>query len=115
MFFEENVGHSFLIKSLIDYQAHTGDTTLPNWPSTPSTLGTAPDTLELRLQETQQTLFVTCSRLNKEVKSLLQVKFSGMLNVHFMRRTKYLPPLMRAREALEKNRTKVHSAPRATS
>ena len=37
-----------------------------------------------------------------------------MLNVHFMRRTKYLPPLMRACEALEKIRTKVHSAPRAT-
>ena len=38
-----------------------------------------------------------------------------MLNAFFMRRTKYLPPLMRAREALDKIPAKVHSAPRATN
>ena len=38
-----------------------------------------------------------------------------MLNAHFMRRTKYLPPLMRAHEALDKIRTKVHSVPRANN
>ena len=38
-----------------------------------------------------------------------------MLNAHFMHKIKYLPTLMRAREALEKIHTKDHSAPRATS
>ena len=38
-----------------------------------------------------------------------------MLNAHFMHRTKYLPPLMQACEALDKIRTKVHSVPRATN
>ena len=38
-----------------------------------------------------------------------------MLNAHFMRRTKYLPPLMRACEALERICTKVHAVPRATN
>ena len=37
-----------------------------------------------------------------------------MLNAHFVRQTKYLPPLMQARDALEKIRAKVHSVPRAT-
>ena len=38
-----------------------------------------------------------------------------MLNVHFIRRTKCLPPLMRASEALDKIQTKVHSTSRANN
>ena len=45
MFFEENVIHSFLIESLINYQACTGATMLPEWLSIPAVLSTAPDTL----------------------------------------------------------------------
>ena len=108
------MGHSFLIESSINYQARTGVSALPEWPTTPAALGTASDILQLRLSETQQKSFVICSRLDNEVKQLLQAKFPGILNAHFMSRTKYLPPLMRAREALEKICTKVHSAPRAT-
>ena len=115
LFFEENLGHSFLIKSLINYQACISANVLPAWPSTPASLGMAPDTLQLRLGETQQKYFATRSRLNDKVKSLLQEKFPGMLNAHFVHRTKYLPPLMCAREALEQIHTKVHLAPRATS
>ena len=37
-----------------------------------------------------------------------------MLNAHFVRRTKYMPPLMRARDALENICAKVHSVHRAT-
>ena len=47
LFFEENIGHSFLIESSINYQASTGVNTLPEWPTTPAALGTAPDTLQL--------------------------------------------------------------------
>ena len=74
-----------------------------------------PGTLQLRLSKTQQKLFVICSRLSNEVKQLLQTKFPGILNAHFMRRTKYLPQLMQFREELEQICTKVHSAPRATN
>ena len=112
--FEENVSHSFLIESCIDYQARTGVNILSKWPTIPAALGTAPDTLQLHICETQQQSFVACSRLGNEVKRLLQAKFLGMLNVHFTHRTKYLlPPLMRAHESHEKICTKVHSAPRA--
>ena len=52
MFFEENVGHSFLIESLIDYQACTGATVLPAWPSMPAALGTAPDTQNMVILHT---------------------------------------------------------------
>ena len=38
-----------------------------------------------------------------------------MLNAHFMRQTKYLPPRMQARVALDKICTKVDSVPRATN
>ena len=114
IFFEENIRHSFLIESSINYQARTGLTALPEWPIIPVAPVTAVDTLQLRLQETQQKSYVICSRLDNEVKRLLQTKFPGMLNAHFVRRTRYLPPLMQAREALEKIRAKVHSPPRAS-
>ena len=58
LFFEENVGHSFLIESYIDYQAHTGVNVLSKWPTTSAALGTAPETPQLRLHETQQKSFV---------------------------------------------------------
>ena len=88
LFFEENIGHSFLIKSSINYQARSGVNALPEWPTTPAALGTTPDTLQLRLHETQQKSIVIYSRLDNEVKRLLQAKFPGMLNAHFVRRTK---------------------------
>ena len=109
MFYEENIGHSFLIESSINYQERTGESVFPEWPDKPSKPTTAGDTLQLRLQETQQKSYVTCSRLDNEVKRLLQEKFPGMLNAHFVRRTKYLSPLMRSREALEKIHKKVHA------
>ena len=115
LFFDKNVGHRFLIEFSINYQAHTGVNAIPEWPTTPATLGTAPNTLQLWPRETQQKSFVICSHLDNEVKCLLQAKFPGMFNTHFMRRTKYLPPLMQAREALDKIQTKVYSAPRATN
>ena len=65
------MGHSFLIESSINYQAHTGVSALPEWPATPAALGTTPDTLQLRLRETHQKSFVICSRLNNKVKLLL--------------------------------------------
>ena len=115
LFFEENIGHSFLIESSINYRAHTGVNALPEWPTTPAALSTAPDTPQLRLRETQQKSFVICSCLDNKVQRLLQTKFPGMLNEHFMRRTKYLSPLIQAREALDKIQTKVYSAPRANN
>ena len=75
LFFEENVGHSFLIESSINYQARTGVGALPKWPITPAALGTAPDTLQLRLCEIQHKSFTICSCLDNEVKRLLQAKF----------------------------------------
>ena len=68
MYFEENIGPSFLIESSINYQARTGLNALPKWPTVPAALVTAPDTLQLRLQETQQKSYVICSCLNNEVK-----------------------------------------------
>ena len=112
MFFEENIGHSFLVESSINYQARTGLTVLLEWPIVPVAPVIAVDILQLHLQETQQKLYVICSRLDNEMKRLLQTIFSGMLNAHFVRRTRYLPPLMQAREALEKIRAKVHSPPK---
>ena len=108
-------GLSFLIESSINYQARTGINALAECPTTPAALGTAPDTLQLWLHETKQKSFVICFHLDNKVKRLLQAKFPGILNAHFMRRTKYLSRLMRAREALNKIRTKVYSASRATN
>ena len=85
VFFEENIEHSFLIESSINYQARTGLNALLEWPPTSAALGTAPDTLQLQLCETQQKSFVICACLDNKVKRLLQAKFPGMLNAHFVR------------------------------
>ena len=47
MFFEENISHSFLIKSSINYQARTGLNVLPEWPIALAAHVTATDTLHL--------------------------------------------------------------------
>ena len=62
-FFEENVGLRFLNESSINYQARIGVNALLKWPATLAALCTVPDTLQLRLRETQQKSFVICSRL----------------------------------------------------
>ena len=53
--YEEDVGHSSLIKLVINYEAHTGaSTALPVWPPTPPALGTALNSLQLRLLKARQ-------------------------------------------------------------
>ena len=47
VFFEENIGHIFLIESSINYQARTGLNVLPEWPTASAALVTAPDTFQL--------------------------------------------------------------------
>ena len=68
MFYEENIGHSFLIEFSINYQARTGENVFPAWPIKPDKPATAVDTLQLRFQETQQKSYVICARLDNEVK-----------------------------------------------